>query len=828
MKRVQQRALAKFSAAAAAVSSAFLREHKRERQLQNGMPLIDDLRVALAGAGMQHAANLLHSESRLPLGVTYFDAIKSWSPPFRPEPLVKSHRSKYADPLAGVADASDVSLDVHGVVNGSAAIAAATEHVVGALSLPHPFSGRPTFPAALAAPISAYDSWDASGLEAFRVAQIARWQLRAAALKGERLRWLAQLPPHVASVLQRFHLPFFREMLEAAGGIDTSLVNDIEKGFSLLGILRRSGRWPKADLPTTPPPADSLYASAAERLDAILEERCRRPDPEWRTIADRNDAMIASGKYEMSSLSALRKHIHSGLPTIIAPQFGERQWDLAKDGKRIMRKVRPCDDDRFGGANDHVASQCRLVLPEPDAPLSQAVEWHDRLPRNKWRRLNIWLKDEESAYTNWAAAEGDHRFLILPCGGPGGSAELLATGVWVRVVRFFCLGFGATGGVYGYNRVRGGITDCARALLLVPVTAYYDDSWDVEPEDSIQSASWAFEQLHMMLGVPLKGAPKDLPPAPERACLGYIANVALWPPERRNKPERSRHLRAQCSRAVDDNSLPPSEAGSLAGKLGFWARGSFGAVARCPCAPLYARQHELATRGRRRYQLTPSVLAALLWIVEVLTWAPPRAWPFTFFEADAYPTLWTDACGENPTGGCGAFLARPLPGGSWQFIATSFVWPESALHCFRDRKQWISVFELGAALAARWIFSSILEGAPFRHFVDNDGAGSQLWKGFTNVADLNALAGAYWALSVLDGALAWISRVPSARNPADRLSHGLWDFAATLSAKHVSVNHDPFFEYIVATVRSGVPKESATIALLGARPNVLLSEVRTQ
>ena len=50
--------------------------------------------------------------------------------------------------------------------------------------------------------------------------------------------------------------------------------------------------------------------------------------------------------------------------------------------------------------------------------------------------------------------------------------------------------------------------------------------------------------------------------------LGCIADVGVWPPEGRIKPERTPHLHAQGRRAVDEDSLPPSEAGTLVGQFG--------------------------------------------------------------------------------------------------------------------------------------------------------------------------------------------------------------------------------------------------------------------
>ena len=113
---------------------------------------------------------------------------------------------------------------------------------------------------------------------------------------------------------------------------------------------------------------------------------------------------------------------------------------------------------------------------------------------------------------------------------------------------------------------------------------------------------------------------------------------------------------------------------------------------------------------QRRHSLTPALSYALKWSIEIVEWAPVKPWPYRFFESDAYPSVWTDACGVAPVGGCGLLLALPSSSGAWRFYAASFVWPQRLLAAFSRRKsQWIAIYELGAALAARWVFAKFLQ-----------------------------------------------------------------------------------------------------------------------
>ena len=96
-----------------------------------------------------------------------------------------------------------------------------------------------------------------------------------------------------------------------------------------------------------------------------------------------------------------------------------------------------------------------------------------------------------------------------------------------------------------------------------------------------------------------------------------------------------------------DEGLSCSDAGSLAGSVGWMGCWYWGRVARAVLRPLYARStnHGGAPQGKSVKQLTDELRAALLYILQILRWAPVRRFSLTqkfqtkVAYADAYFTM---------------------------------------------------------------------------------------------------------------------------------------------------------------------------------------------
>ena len=67
------------------------------------------------------------------------------------------------------------------------------------------------------------------------------WKRRAQELEGERRRLAKSLPKRMAATIGRLHIPLLRELCEAAGHEDLSLIDDLLHGFPITGPLDAGG-----------------------------------------------------------------------------------------------------------------------------------------------------------------------------------------------------------------------------------------------------------------------------------------------------------------------------------------------------------------------------------------------------------------------------------------------------------------------------------------------------------------------------------------------------------------------------------------------------------
>ena len=89
------------------------------------------------------------------------------------------------------------------------------------------------------------------GLEAYRQKTLASWFERKRVLDPAWRHVWGLLPSHVREVLgPKKNLLLLREMLVSASYADESVVDDLARGFPLIGELPRSGTLPKVSYPS--------------------------------------------------------------------------------------------------------------------------------------------------------------------------------------------------------------------------------------------------------------------------------------------------------------------------------------------------------------------------------------------------------------------------------------------------------------------------------------------------------------------------------------------------------------------------------------------------
>ena len=170
-----------------------------------------------------------------------------------------------------------------------------------------------------------------------------------------------------------------------------------------------------------------------------------------------------------------------------------------------------------------------------------------------------------------------------------------------------------------------------------------------------------------------------------------------------------------------------------------------------------------------------SCVAALERLSMYLASAPPRE---LRLKIDAPLVLFTDGAVEpspsNPlklVASIGACLLDPA---SAEYLYFGASVPEHIVDdwCSKGAKQIITEAELLPILVARVLFKKHFVRRPFLCFIDNEAALAGVVRGTSTNAACARIIEAIVERDLLDGALGWFARVPSASNPADAPSRG--------------------------------------------------------
>ena len=162
-------------------------------------------------------------------------------------------------------------------------------------------------------------------------------------------------------------------------------------------------------------------------------------------------------------------------------------------------------------------------------------------------------------------------------------------------------------------------------MFCIPRDIFFNDFWQVLPRHLAEQAFEIFGflnffwEIHEVLGFTIK-TKKDLDLRPT-ACgpiLGHMAGISSRPFRAMNKPSRRAKIENLVLAHKRKNRVPPTEAGTLAGKSAHFATALYGRCGRAALKALYRRQHGSS------HVLTVPLRAALRWIVKVMLSSPPR------------------------------------------------------------------------------------------------------------------------------------------------------------------------------------------------------------
>eukprot|EP00438_Fugacium_kawagutii_P022609 Skav212147 [mRNA] locus=scaffold1323:326999:328327:- [translate_table: standard] len=334
--------------------------------------------------------------------------------------------------------------------------------------------------------------------------------------------------------------------------------------------------------------------------------------------------------------------------------------------------------------------------------------------------------------------------------------------------RHRALSFGATGSVWGFNRVADCLVALSRKLLVTFTLHYVDDFGGIEDSSTCASSFTSFNDLFSHLGFRMKPK-KAQPPRPRQKILGvYIEvdehNITVSP-----CLDRLKKLTDVIDTALADDILIPDVAHRLAGKLSFVTSTIFGHCGRALLRPLYGRAHEQFTSASQAHHLNTALRASLISLKRLLADIRPRRVPLSIHQPVAVvysDAFYTPGSHDDSTNGWG-YIVRFND----QVFYSNGTVPQFVLKAFCRSKAYIYFLEMVAHLLPLIVLRKILPPMLVA-YIDNQPGLRALHKGYTK----DIITNGFFAVATnLVAALQYLVHyewVPSFQNISDPISRG--------------------------------------------------------
>ena len=610
------------------------------------------------------------------------------------------------------------------------------------------------------APIRSALLWarDCPDYERWVIGQVQYWKRAEASLSDATRAWRAGLSQHVKDVLPpTYNGPLHRELLLASGHDDTEVIADIMAGFRMRGVLPDTRLYEHTDSADLPDAAelDSALELALDNRDAALREMLlnTKREPDMAEVLRVTEAERVSGKLD-GPWEVWLDHTGQVRSTVpFARWLPTRRFPRVQNRTATSYKVRPIDDATASGLNLAAATQERMrmagIASLLDAVAFIAEEFHE------WGDDGVPLiakGDHAQAYRQWPVHPDDIPLLVClvwdDTVGPEGG---------FRAFAHKALPFGAFGAVWGYTRVAASVIHPLRRIFSVPQNAYVDDFHRASPARWAALHEWVFQELHAMLGIPLKDG-KNQGPAAVLDLLGLdVISTGHWAGLRLTAKRRD-DLAADVDSALRARRLSRRDAARLGGQMGFATTAMFGRIGR-----VYA-SNVSAHRGGWSERLAD----ALAW------WKALLRCPIYHrrVHGDQRPVVlgWVDGSWDMDTGtGAigGMLLSSRCSGRSFSAHIPQHLCAELLRV---GKKQRNTQSELLAVLVLLLTCPDELRGARLILFEDNTPALENILSGAANDDHSKDIVGAIWLLLGVLGVELWIEWVASESNPADAFS----------------------------------------------------------
>ncbi|CAE7356169.1 RE1, partial [Symbiodinium sp. KB8] len=325
----------------------------------------------------------------------------------------------------------------------------------------HPRHLFDAVPPVLKAAIDAILVMSETALSQHRTEVLRRWMLRAQELESKEAQLHANMPKHLARVLEGKRLLVFGEMLADSGYGDTSIASEIGKGFDLTGPIPSSGGLFKPIVEPATMTREYLSAAAPAVRAGILQ---------------------ATAKACMSELAQ-----ELGDTCSLSRRFGVVQSSAGK------RKVRPIDNLSESFINSTVSSVESIQPHGLDvvcAGIAYRLRVRERVGKQSVPKLKV--IDLLKAYKQLGLSVDalQDSFLCVPNPATGKPCVHMC----------HVLPFGAAASVAAFCRTTMSLWYLGCATLLVHWTVFYDDFIVVNEAASTKHCELVLRNLWSLLG----------------------------------------------------------------------------------------------------------------------------------------------------------------------------------------------------------------------------------------------------------------------------------------------------------------------------------------
>ncbi len=580
-----------------------------------------------------------------------------------------------------------------------------------------------------------------------REERLLKLQGLSASLRDQSDAELSAAPAHVQNVLRSAgpfgaHPALLRSLLQEIGYSDVAVVDDLLRGFPLIGDIPIDPSAPARKVRTASHTEASLRAIGLAQVSAMASKQLHNKINSADFVKEAQevfDTTVADSL--LGRMSAPRRFRPGYL------KFVTRRFAVYQRNARGSLKLRCIDDFHESFVNDACTVRRGIRMGRHSDLL-----WMLRELSSKLRLPLRLLKSDFKAAYRGCPIRSDHLdfaniLLLHPSGDLFFSQQ-------------FAMPFGAVGAVYAWDRVGAAISAILRDYFLVPVVRYVDDLFWAETEMSADSCRTLVLEVVSLLGFTLE--PSKTPLASESLdILGVTVSLSF---DENGVVVSSVPDAAKVSFWLSDihdclrsGTLLLALASQLLGRLSFAAWAVWGQVARARLRPLYS--FLLAGAGR----LPANVRESFEWWERRLTTSFPRTSKIRSLASPIF-LVYTDAEGS---GGLGAVLSGD--GTSEWCMGTA---DSRFLEVLSPRKTQIFALETVMVLLATVLWQKKLSGCRVLFFIDNTSTLGCLRKGSSKKVDVHAMVTFFWDFAALHHIEVHFRWVPSKLNLSDRPSRG--------------------------------------------------------